>query len=95
MRLSHLALAVRDEHRSRLLYETYFGFGIGPTGLYEDGMLMLRDAHSFDLALGPAAAPSPMPGFVHFGFRAADPREVGALGSSPGPSDGANWLRRS
>jgi catechol 2,3-dioxygenase-like lactoylglutathione lyase family enzyme len=29
--MKHLALAVADQERSRRFYETYFGFGAGPT----------------------------------------------------------------
>jgi catechol 2,3-dioxygenase-like lactoylglutathione lyase family enzyme len=79
MRFSHLALAVRDQEKSRLFYETYFGFNSGPAQVYEDGVLMLRDHQSFDLALGPSSASPIMPHFVHFGFRAANPGEVHAL----------------
>ncbi len=79
MKLGHLALVVRNQQRSRLFYETYFGFGNGPTQLYEDGVLMLRDAQGFDLALASSGAPPSVSDFVHFGFRAAGPGEVRAL----------------
>jgi catechol 2,3-dioxygenase-like lactoylglutathione lyase family enzyme len=52
--VQHLALAVRDENRSRRFYETYFGFGARPARRYDGGVLMLYDAHGFALALGPA-----------------------------------------
>jgi catechol 2,3-dioxygenase-like lactoylglutathione lyase family enzyme len=79
MRLNHLALAVRDQERSRFFYETYFGFGDGPPQLYEDGVFMLRDAQGFDLALARVSAPGPLPDCVHIGFRALYPQDVRAL----------------
>jgi catechol 2,3-dioxygenase-like lactoylglutathione lyase family enzyme len=79
MRLAHLALAVRDQDRSRRFYETYFGFGVGPSQRYEDGVLIIRDAEGFDLALGETRGMGELPPFVHFGFRCAEPDDVRAL----------------
>jgi catechol 2,3-dioxygenase-like lactoylglutathione lyase family enzyme len=39
--MDHLAIPVRDQRRSRRLYETYFGFGARPARNYDDGVLML------------------------------------------------------
>jgi catechol 2,3-dioxygenase-like lactoylglutathione lyase family enzyme len=49
--VSHLALAVRDEERSRRFYETYFGFDAFPAERMSDGVLMLYDAGEYALAL--------------------------------------------
>jgi catechol 2,3-dioxygenase-like lactoylglutathione lyase family enzyme len=74
--ISHLALAVTDQERSRRFYETYFGFGARPAPRYDDGVLMLYDADGFSLALGPADAPIELPGFLHFGVRLPSPEAV-------------------
>jgi catechol 2,3-dioxygenase-like lactoylglutathione lyase family enzyme len=66
--VTHLALAVTDEERSRRFYETYFGFGAEPARRYDDGVLMLYDARGFALALGPADEPVRLPRFLHFGI---------------------------
>jgi catechol 2,3-dioxygenase-like lactoylglutathione lyase family enzyme len=77
--MAHLALAVRDEERSRRFYETYFGFGATPAERMSDGVLMLYDADDFALALKETDEPISLPGFLHFGFRgAASPAEVRA-----------------
>lgn len=78
MRLTHLALAVRDQERSRRFYETYFGFGAS-SQRYPDGVLIVRDDHGFDLALGPADETSAPPSLFHFGFRCDEPDQVRAL----------------
>jgi catechol 2,3-dioxygenase-like lactoylglutathione lyase family enzyme len=77
--MRHLAIPVTDQERSRRFYETYFGFGAGTATHYSDGVLMLRDASGFDLALGPSEAPVDQPPFMHFGVRADDPDAVRAL----------------
>ena len=41
--MEHLALAVRDEARSRELYERYPGVGAEPPHRYPDAVLMLCD----------------------------------------------------
>src|SRR2546426_8568250 len=76
MGLAHLGLAVRDQQRSRRFYETYFGFDAGPPQVYDDGVLLLRDAQGFDLALAAARKPLEMPDFLHFGFRVSAPEVV-------------------
>ena len=74
--LTHLALAVRDQHVARRFYETYFGFDQSGQR-YPDGVLMLRNRDGFSLALGPADdQPVEMPRFFHFGFRAESPADV-------------------
>ena len=67
--MKHLALAVKDQERSRRFYETYFGFGAKPSRWYDGGVLMLYDADGFSLALGPADEEIRLPGFLHFGKR--------------------------
>jgi catechol 2,3-dioxygenase-like lactoylglutathione lyase family enzyme len=78
--MAHLALAVRDEERSRRFYETYFGFGAQPAERMSDGVLMLFDAQGFSLALKETEEAFSLPNFLHFGFAdAASPEEVRAL----------------
>ena len=74
--MRHLALAVRDQERSRRFYETYFGFGARPARRYDDGVLMLYDADGFSLALGPTDEEIRLPWFLHFGKRLSSPEEV-------------------
>lgn len=77
--MAHLALAVRDEERSRRFYEKYFGFGVTPAERMSDGVLMLYDSSGFALALEETDEPISLPAFLHFGFRgAASPDEVRA-----------------
>jgi catechol 2,3-dioxygenase-like lactoylglutathione lyase family enzyme len=78
--MAHLALAVRDEERSRRFYERYFGFDAAPAERMSDGVLMLYDAAGFALALKETDEPFSLPGFLHFAFRgAASPAEVRAF----------------
>jgi catechol 2,3-dioxygenase-like lactoylglutathione lyase family enzyme len=74
--MRHLALAVRDQERSRRFYETYFGFGAKPARRYDDDVLMLYNADGFSLALGPTNEAFMLPRFLHFGIRLASPDEV-------------------
>jgi catechol 2,3-dioxygenase-like lactoylglutathione lyase family enzyme/GNAT superfamily N-acetyltransferase len=76
-RLRHLALAVRDQERSRRFYATYFGFESAQP--CPDGVLMLRNRDGFSLALGQAEEAPPLPAFFHFGFELPDPQGVEAL----------------
>ena len=69
MKLAHLALAVRDQERSRSFYETYFRFDAGPSNVLDSGVLFLRNEDGFELALAERGDPAPLPPFVHFGFR--------------------------
>jgi catechol 2,3-dioxygenase-like lactoylglutathione lyase family enzyme len=78
--MSHLALAVHDEERSRGFYERYFGFDAEPAERMDDGVLMLYDGQGFALALKETDEPVSVPAFLHFGFRGAEsPDEVRAL----------------
>jgi len=79
--MDHLALAVTDQERSRRFYEKYFGFGAQPARRYDDNVLMLYDENGFALALGEAAGPIMLPGFLHFGMGLASPDDVRALAS--------------
>jgi catechol 2,3-dioxygenase-like lactoylglutathione lyase family enzyme len=74
--MRHLALAVRDQERSRCFYETYFGFGARPARVYPDGVLMLYDAQGFSLALGLTDEEIRLPHFLHFGKGLSSPDEV-------------------
>src|SRR5207244_13481505 len=65
--VEHLALAVRDQERSRRFYERYFGFGEGRAGWYDGGVLIIRNAAGFSLALGPTEEKPRLPPFFHFG----------------------------
>jgi catechol 2,3-dioxygenase-like lactoylglutathione lyase family enzyme len=75
--VTHLALAVRDEERSRRFYETYFGFDAAPAERMPDGVLMLFDAQGFSLALKETDERISLPSFFHFAFGdAASPEDV-------------------
>jgi catechol 2,3-dioxygenase-like lactoylglutathione lyase family enzyme len=75
-RLTHLALAVHDQERSRRFYETYLGFDAEPPRRYDDGVLMLYNARGFALALGEVEGPIQFPPFFHFGVGAESASEV-------------------
>ena len=77
--MDHLAIPVRDQDRSRRFYETYFGFGARPARRYDDGVLMLYDAHGFALALGDAHEPIARPAWIHFGVSLPNRDAVHAL----------------
>jgi catechol 2,3-dioxygenase-like lactoylglutathione lyase family enzyme len=78
--MAHLALAVRNEERSRRFYEAHFGFDATPVERMSDGVLMLHDVEGFALALKETDEPISLPSFVHFGFRGAShPDEVRAF----------------
>ncbi len=76
--MKHLALAVADQARSRLFYETYFGFVAEPAPR-EDGVLLLHDPAGFSLALGEVEGPVVLPPFLHFGTGLETPDEVRAF----------------
>jgi catechol 2,3-dioxygenase-like lactoylglutathione lyase family enzyme len=73
--MDHLALAVTDQERSRLFYETYLGFEAEPVPR-EDGVLMLHDSKRFSLALGPTDDLVRLPAFLHFGVGLPTPQDV-------------------
>jgi catechol 2,3-dioxygenase-like lactoylglutathione lyase family enzyme len=78
--MAHIALAVRDQARSRRFYETYFGFDPKRAWIAEDGVLLIEGPGDVTLALGEIDEPISLPPFLHFGFRAArDPDEVRAF----------------
>jgi catechol 2,3-dioxygenase-like lactoylglutathione lyase family enzyme len=78
--MAHLALAVRDEERSRRFYETYFGFDASPAERMSDGVLMLWNADDFALALKETDEELHLPGFFHFAFKGApSPEDVRAF----------------
>jgi catechol 2,3-dioxygenase-like lactoylglutathione lyase family enzyme len=79
MELNHLALAVRDQQRSIDFYATYFGFDPATGRRYPDGVVIIRDAHGFALALGTDGARERTPSFPHFGFDMESPEEVRRL----------------
>jgi catechol 2,3-dioxygenase-like lactoylglutathione lyase family enzyme len=74
--MDHLALAVRDQERSRRFYENYLGFDVHPAHRYPDGTVMLHDADGFALALGLVDEPIRLPAFLHFGKGLRTPDEV-------------------
>jgi catechol 2,3-dioxygenase-like lactoylglutathione lyase family enzyme len=76
--VDHLALAVRDQERSRRFYERYLGFSAEPAPR-EDGVLLLHDAVGFSLALGPTDEPIVLPAFLHFGTGLESPEDVRAF----------------
>jgi ribosomal-protein-serine acetyltransferase len=77
--MDHLAISVCDQARSRVFYETYFGFGARPARLYQDGVMMLYDSRDFALALAPSAEPPAHAPFAHFGRRLSSPGAVREL----------------
>jgi catechol 2,3-dioxygenase-like lactoylglutathione lyase family enzyme len=77
--MEHLALAVRDQERSRRFYESYFGFDARPARRYDDDTLMLYNADGFSLALGPTNDEIKLPKFLHFGVHMKSPEEVRAF----------------
>jgi catechol 2,3-dioxygenase-like lactoylglutathione lyase family enzyme len=78
--MAHVALAVRDQRRSRRFYETYFGFDPKTARVAEDGVLLLEGPGDMVLALGQTDEPLNLPEFLHFGFDAArTPEEVRAF----------------
>lgn len=73
MDLNHLHLHVRDVTRSQRFYGLYFGF---TKRMEEDGILFLRNAEGFDLALRPVGNPPEFPDWFHFGFRLPSAKNV-------------------
>lgn len=75
MMLTHLAISVADQERSRRFYEAHFGFGACPATRYPDGVIIIRNGDAFDLALEQGGT-SGRPEFFHFGFRCAEAEQV-------------------
>jgi catechol 2,3-dioxygenase-like lactoylglutathione lyase family enzyme len=75
--MDHLALAVRDQERSRRFYERYFDFE-AESEPREDGVLILH-ARGFSLALGETEEAISLPSFLHFGLGLDSPDEVRAF----------------
>jgi catechol-2,3-dioxygenase len=76
MDLNHLHLHVRNVHRSKRFYESYFGFR---ERVRHGNILFLRNASGFDLALVPDRTPLSFPEWFHFGFRLGSVRAVRML----------------
>ena len=78
--MSHIALAVSNQARSRRFYETYFEFDPNTAWVAEDGVLLIEGPGEVTLALGETGEAISLPRFLHFGFRsAADANEVHAF----------------
>jgi catechol 2,3-dioxygenase-like lactoylglutathione lyase family enzyme len=77
--LNHLALAVRDQQRSIDFYSRYFGFDPSTARRHPDGVVIVRDANGFALALGQDQSAERAHGFPHFGFEMAAPVDVRSL----------------
>jgi catechol 2,3-dioxygenase-like lactoylglutathione lyase family enzyme len=78
--MAHIALAVRDQERSRRFYEAYFGFDPLTARVAEDGVLLIEGPGGLLLALAETDEAIRLPSFLHFGFRAAgSPAEVRAF----------------
>jgi catechol 2,3-dioxygenase-like lactoylglutathione lyase family enzyme len=79
--MAHIALAVRNQERSRRFYETYFDFDPLTARVAEDGVLLIDGPDGVRLALAETDEPIRLPSFLHFGFRAAgSPAEVRGFG---------------
>jgi catechol 2,3-dioxygenase-like lactoylglutathione lyase family enzyme len=78
--VAHIALAVRDQERSRGFYERYFEFDASTARVADDGVLLIEGPGGVLLALAETDEAIRLPSFLHFGFRAArSPAEVRAL----------------
>jgi hypothetical protein len=62
-----------------VFFATYFGFDPSTARRYPDGVIIIRDAEDFALALGEAQDAEHTPGFPNFGFDMDSPEEVQAL----------------
>jgi len=72
--MDHLALAVRDQERSRRFYERYFGFE-AEAEPRDDGVLIMH-ARGFSLALGETDEAISLPSLLHFGLGLDSPKAV-------------------
>jgi catechol 2,3-dioxygenase-like lactoylglutathione lyase family enzyme len=78
--MAHIALAVRDQERSRGFYEKYFDFDPLTARVAEDGVLLIEGPDGILLALAETDEAIQLPSFLHFGFRAAEsPAQVHAF----------------
>jgi catechol 2,3-dioxygenase-like lactoylglutathione lyase family enzyme len=77
--MKHLAIAVRDQERSRRFYESYFGFDARLPRRYDGDVLMLYNRDGFSLALGPTDEEITVPAFLHFGVHVETPEQVRAF----------------
>jgi len=78
--MAHIALAVSNQARSRVFFETYFDFDPDTAWVAEDGVLLIEGPGDVLLALGETDEPIELPSFLHFSFRSAvDPEEVRAF----------------
>jgi catechol 2,3-dioxygenase-like lactoylglutathione lyase family enzyme len=78
--MGHIALAVRDQERSRRFYETYFGCDPATAYVADDGVLLITCPGNVSVALGETDEPINLPAFLHFGFAGAQtPDEVHAF----------------
>ena len=67
-----------DQQRSIDYFATYFGFDPSTARRYPDGVIIIRDAEGFVLALGEAEVPNCALSFAHFGFEMDSTQEVQA-----------------
>jgi catechol 2,3-dioxygenase-like lactoylglutathione lyase family enzyme len=74
--LNHLHLHVRDQARSRIFYERWFGFR---ERVWHGDILFLANDDGFDLALAPDKKPAKLPAWFHVGCRLPTAAKVRAL----------------
>ena len=87
--MAHIALAVRDQERSRRFYEQWFGFDPETAWVAEDGTLLMDGPGDVSLALGEVDEVIVLPRFLHFGFRSAEnPEEVRSFRDRLGEATG-------
>jgi catechol 2,3-dioxygenase-like lactoylglutathione lyase family enzyme len=78
--VTHIALAVRDQERSRRFYETYFDFDPETARVTEDQVLLIESPDGVLLALAETDEEIQLPRFLHFGFGPAkSPADVRAF----------------
>jgi catechol 2,3-dioxygenase-like lactoylglutathione lyase family enzyme len=78
--VAHIALAVRDQERSRRFYERYFEFDASTARVADDGVLLIESPDGVLLALAETDQEIQLPSFLHFGFGTAkSPADVRAF----------------